>query len=505
MFLSLSPSRAPPKHHKYAMDLDALLLAEDVPHRAHVLRRLHSHQVQTIEDFNKVTLQRLQSIFFDSIGCPLTATILDKLSALHSGKRHPDTALPAWHIESLCRTPSTATMEDVIESLSEVFDEYSIVSHRLKAGLHPWLCWDFSQRCRAAGIYWLASNVSRAARTSADPPQKMMKKAFDDQATAAPSPLRRLWPALQREASIRILMAKNALSWRSVQSGLRTWVQFCRLIGANPLPADESTILAWSSIFRNGDTFGNYISHLNTAHQIMLLKPSWDPAVLRSIKLGSKKTTIRGVKALLRHRDVVRLVEHAEAEDHFMDAILYPVAYHYLLRVPSELLPLRVATSQKPGLQKDWHSFIEFGNKAATLHLGTRKNNQDAPSRLHRQCFCKDTIDKACGVCALHKLRARATADSWEQRPFQEHSASCLARLRRRCTALGIAGASPIGLHSFRRGRASDLLAEGTSIGTLLMLGGWKSPAILSYLAVNDLENRLGAIAVIEDSDSDVE
>ena len=235
-----------------------------------------------------------------------------------------------------------------------------------------------------------------------------------------------------------------------------------------------------------------------------------DPSILGSDpsavhQAGSKKSTIRRSKALLRHSDIVRLVEHAEAEGHPTDPILYPVAYHYMLRVPSELLPMRIATRPSAGSPRDWHSFVEYGNKSVTLHLGTRKNHQDAPSRLHRQCFCKDTIDKACGVCALMKLRDQARPDSWDLRPFREHQALALARLRRRCEALGIAAASPIGFHAFRRGRASDLLAEGTSIGALLQLGGWRSPAILSYFAVNDLENRLGAIHVIEDSDSDVE
>jgi len=47
------------------------------------------------------------------------------------------------------------------------------------------------------------------------------------------------------------------------------------------------------------------------------------------------------------------------------------------------------------------------------------------------------------------------------------------------------------------------LLGDGTSIGQILIMGGWKSPAVLQYMAIDELSSRVAAIQAVEDSDSD--
>ena len=169
------------------MALFTLLMDRQVAHVDHVLRRLEAHQIRSVKELQDIPLSTLRSIFFDSVGCTVTASILQHLEAIHAADQTDDAALPAWHIETLCRTPVSVTVDDIIEAFSEVFDEYDTIRARQRAGAHPWLCWSFPQRCMAAGIPWLAVNVTKAARAFSEPPQKMMRRAID-KAQAEPFP-----------------------------------------------------------------------------------------------------------------------------------------------------------------------------------------------------------------------------------------------------------------------------------------------------------------------------
>ena len=54
------------------------------------------------------------------------------------------------------------------------------------------------------------------------------------------------------------------------------------------------------------------------------------------------------------------------------------------------------------------------------------------------------------------------------------------------CTTLGLQA----GWHAFRRGRASDMLRSGSSVGDILLAGSWRSGAFLRYLRRAELDTR---------------
>ena len=60
-----------------------------------------------------------------------------------------------------------------------------------------------------------------------------------------------------------------------------------------------------------------------------------------------------------------------------------------------------------------------------------------------------------------------------------------------------------MGWHAFRRGKASDVMHFGSSISEICLMGGWRSAAVLRYIAVDDLTKRVAAIKLIEASDSE--
>ena len=96
-----------------------------------------------------------------------------------------------------------------------------------------------------------------------------------------------------------------------------------------------------------------------------------------------------------------------------------------------------------------------------------------------------------CGVCSLvAQLRQRRDDGASPAEPVfpgvEGYPAQALARLRRRCAALGFL----CGWHAFRRGMASDMLNSGSTIAQILMAGGWRSAAFLRYLTRRDVDER---------------
>ena len=83
-------------------------------------------------------------------------------------------------------------------------------------------------------------------------------------------------------------------------------------------------------------------------------------------------------------------------------------------------------------------------------------------------------------------------------RPRQHH-----VKIRNIAKALGIQEAVRGTWHAFRRGKASDMLSAGDPISTILQAGGWRSPAILRYLVMEELDHRVATNATVDASDSE--
>ena len=80
-----------------------------------------------------------------------------------------------------------------------------------------------------------------------------------------------------------------------------------------------------------------------------------------------------------------------------------------------------------------------------------------------------------------------------------------LGLLRSWCTIDRVPLGSIMGWHAFRRGTASDRLCDGDSIHSILLDGGWRSSAVLSYLITDEVDARINGVSAINDSDSELE
>ena len=136
----------------------------------------------------------------------------------------------------------------------------------------------------------------------------------------------------------------------SVRSGLKCWLRFAReALGreGRELPPSQDGLLAWSMTFRCDRTFSNYLGHVKTGCMLLGLScEAVDSQVLKRAKLAiAKRTSFRPrMQLFLGLRMVENMLEHLLAHPEWSTTVLWAwTAYVFLLRVPSECLPLVTA------------------------------------------------------------------------------------------------------------------------------------------------------------------
>ena len=136
----------------------------------------------------------------------------------------------------------------------------------------------------------------------------------------------------------------------SVRSGLRCWFNFAKeALGreGSELPPSLDGLLAWSMTFRCDRTFSNYLGHVKTGCMLLgLTCEAVDSQVLKRAKTAiAKRTSFRPRKQLfLGLRMVEDMLVYLRDHPKWSTTVLWAwTAYVFLLRVPSECLPLVTA------------------------------------------------------------------------------------------------------------------------------------------------------------------
>ena len=177
-----------------------------------------------------------------------------------------------------------------------------------------------------------------------------------------------------------------------------------------------------------------------------------------------------------------------------MYAKLFVLAYAFLLRLPSEALPVTLGQHSGP-----CSLFLE-GDKIV-LQLARRKN-RPLGSRLTRGCWCKETMS----TCPVHVLGPMFQRGKHGDMLFPGVSASkALVALRSILKKLGVDSAEDFRTHDFRRGHTQDLVDSGAPLYAILAAGEWKSPAFLAYVDAHKLEYDAVLQAHVDESDSEAE
>ena len=181
----------------------------------------------------------------------------------------------------------------------------------------------------------------------------------------------------------------------------------------------------------------------------------------------------------------------------------FAICYHFTLRAQSEAFDLSL-----DGLcagRIGWHSRVVLSRGSAVIHFERRKNVRGV-SQVRRKCCC--SYSRAiCGPCALWGA-ARGTLTKFGTREAAGRvrllrlGSTSHARtvLREMASSVDIARAS---WHGFRRGSATDLVANGSSLTQVLAAGAWKSAAFLRYISSQAIGQRQALDFSFADSDSE--
>jgi hypothetical protein len=312
-------------------------------------------------------------------------------------------------------------------------------------------------------------------------------------------------------ARVAAIVGSCPKSHASVISGLRFWAFFAiRVLNlrGNLLPPTLEGLLAWSRLFRNKGTFCNYVSYVKLGCEVLGLSVDVfaHPSLARAKEAIKKRRLVMPrQQTWIGHDVLVRLLNLAADRPELNElAMIFLASYAFLLRVPSECLPM--AAHEAP-CNSEVPVFCIRGGEAV-LRLPFRKNRL-FPTEIVRSCWCKSCKS----TCPVHVFGAFMRGLPAGARPFALFNpGQTLLALRELLCELGIEHAMLHRLHDFRRGHAEDLRRlPGTTLGDRLDAGDWSSGAFKDYLDRRNLEKDRVAAAhgrelqlhVPSDSDGD--
>lgn len=132
-------------------------------------------------------------------------------------------------------------------------------------------------------------------------------------------------------------------------------------------------------------------------------------------------------------------------------------------------------------LPDGWMNAVVLTGSTLKFVIGRRKNRPKG-SVLNRSCSCKPLFPVKCVVCNIQEACKHLVKGDllWDFAP-----APTLKLLRSQLGAWGIkAGQKDFTWKSFRGGKATEMAARGSSLGTILLAGEWKTAAFARYVSV---------------------
>ena len=305
-----------------------------------------------------------------------------------------------------------------------------------------------------------------------------------------------------QEAKIVAVMGSCPRSHSSFKSGINNWLRFAEVaLGGrvNAFPPTLDAVLAWSTTHRCAGTFSNYLGHLRAACIVLgcVAPDVQDPAIKRAKVAIVKRMVFTSRPKMFIQRDIITnmvLAVNRGWESRNL-AMLWLASYTFLLRVPSEALPMMKAGTAQDACEQ---SVLSFEGDTLCLRLKRRKNLQGG-SVLKRTCQCS-----SCPIlCPVHVLWNYFCTLKAGEKPWAAFSERfVLSRLRTLLAKLEIVSPQLYGTHDFRRGHAKDLQKSGVPLAKILAAGQWRSAAFMHYLDELDLEQDVVLEAALASDES---
>ena len=223
---------------------------------------------------------------------------------------------------------------------------------------------------------------------------------------------------------------------------------------------------------------------------------SWKNDIILAIAKGlkNKPGTKEKFHNSLDPATLDRIIRH-ESWDSEPARLCY-VTYLFMLRLPSEALPLtRALTDDRllPTEQSSARSLIglrEFqGEQRLILKLAKRKNTRNAFIAT-RPCFCAMNALLPKHNCPIHRFWKKVLGHTKPgERLFPSSQWGNFPRvLRTVLSKLNIADSERYSSHCFRRGAATAILNSGATLSEIMRTGGWASSSFKVYLDLHRSE-----------------
>ena len=155
--------------------------------------------------------------------------------------------------------------------------------------------------------------------------------------------------AFVQRARLDAILGSCLASMPSVRSGVRCYLAFADALGHKEgmyMPPHLDMLLTWSTLFRSVGTFSNYLGHVKTACLLIGVSTGvFEGTAIRRSKEAVRKRCIAGQrpKKWIQLTLLEKVVGWCERQDTNLAktlALLFVIAYVFLLRLPSEALPI---------------------------------------------------------------------------------------------------------------------------------------------------------------------
>ena len=207
-------------------------------------------------------------------------------------------------------------------------------------------------------------------------------------------------------ARLEAILGSCPRSIEKVKSGLRCWFDFRKRLGdplSSSFPPSLTDLLAYANIFDCAKTFSNYVTHIKIGCELLdrpvdiFEHPSLSRAITAIVKRGSHEVR---EPMFIRFLVVQGLVRGGIMKPTLAPAImLFLAAYTFMLRVPSEGLPVTVCHQGVPDAAE---TPCVVPHPDALEWFFPRRKNTAKLTRVFRECWCK-TCTITCPVHALGK------------------------------------------------------------------------------------------------------
>ena len=311
----------------------------------------------------------------------------------------------------------------------------------------------------------------------------------------------------------RALLGRNLSTKKSITAGVKKWAEFSRDFlgdGNCGFPVKRDNLVLWSSMFKNGATFSNNVGYVKSGCLLLGFDiDAFEKDVLKRVKVNVNnnvpKVAKPDTKRWIQHNLLLSVVHAATSDPSLRETAMWMVAaYAFMLRVPSECLPIVAGMGcgdcmepSEPDGGRAFHAEVTVNEESIWLTLQSRKN-KSAPSTIKRHCWCR-TCKLTCPVHALGGYLKGIPRGSCAFPTVTDRAAN--RRLRKILGLVGISDVENYTTHCLRRGHTMDMAEGGSSLSVILEAGGWCSKRFALYVDVEKLQGSAALAAKLDEFD----